>query len=463
MPVTDSDPASSLAQRFPFLQGRAANRQPAVPASAFSSKNTSGEKPTMANLKDFYLKRLSSQADAAAGPKRADPADQKPAAVGQRPTLGAAAAAPASKPQRPTMNKAKSTDVEDLDVMCNTCFELIKTSEAARCTGSCDTCEFAGRSTGVRPSQPDGLFGVLNMKMHQLRAALEQRLRDTSTKVNVMRHLTQLRYHLDTALKWTVGCSEIGALSEYTVTQVKQLTAAARHLNPAVFVFSKRIENVVCQKEKELRKAALNRGVQGSGDTASGGGARGMDLTTTDSIDKANSIISDLASDCGTQRPETVVTRDDSVVGDVGDLASAEAMLSLRNEDEERRWFYSQCLTVKLSCSDKSKTRKILISDLYSQVKEEQIPVKDWEQWIRKQLIASDDEPPAPSVPSSAPVAAVPAVAAKPKAAPLVANPVGLGRGPATAQRPVPATAGRIQLPRGGYPQRPARPGFAPQ
>merc|ERR1719221_2212875 len=101
------------------------------------------------------------------------------------------------------------------------------------------------------------MIGLLDLKLAKLRSALEARLQDSSSKVNVMRHLTQLRYHIDTAIKWTPGCSEIGALSDHTVQQVKQLTATSRVLAPAVYIFSKRIENVVVQKERELRKALL--------------------------------------------------------------------------------------------------------------------------------------------------------------------------------------------------------------
>merc|ERR1719221_1162167 len=101
------------------------------------------------------------------------------------------------------------------------------------------------------------MIGLLDLKLQKLRAALEARLRDSSAKVNVIRHLTQLRYHIDTATKWSVGCSEIGALSDHTVQQMRQLTATSRVLAPAVYIFSKRIENVVAQKERELRKVMV--------------------------------------------------------------------------------------------------------------------------------------------------------------------------------------------------------------
>lgn len=195
---------------------------------------------------------------------------------------------------------------------------------------------------------------MLDMKLQKLRAALEARLQDSSSRVPVMRHLTQLRYHIDTASKWIPGCSEIGALSDHTVQQVKQLTATSRVLAPAVYIFSKRIENVVVQKERELRKVMLQSSAIKS--------TPGYDGVTLD-FDRdplaetadVNSIVSELDSDTGTQYAETLVTQDGPMGStDVGNMQDANEYLSLKNEDEQRRWFYSQCLTAKLACPDKA-------------------------------------------------------------------------------------------------------------
>merc|ERR1740139_853725 len=87
---------------------------------------------------------------------------------------------------------------------------------------------------------------------------------------------------------------------------------------------------------------------------------------------------------------------------DIGDTIGAESMadvrnvqdandyLNLKNEDEQRRWFYAQTLTVKLSLSDKTRARKILISDLYAKVREEGVPIDGWVDWIRTQLMPED-------------------------------------------------------------------------
>jgi len=277
-------------------------------------------------------------------------------------------------------------------VMCNNCFNLIRSSEAADCTGDPSGCPIACRSgSGDGPAEkPSGPVAVIDLKLKKLRVALEARLRDSSSKVNVMRHLTQLRYHIDTASKWTPGCSEIGALSDHTVQQVKQLTATSRVLAPAVYIFSKRIENVVVQKERELRRAMMQTSTKSV--VTSSLGALEIDRPTDieDSVADANSIVSELDSDCGTQYAETLVTQEGQST-DVGNVQDANDYLNLKNEDEQRRWFYAQTLTVKLSLSDKTKARKTLISDLYAKVRDEGVPIERWVDWIRTQLMPEDE------------------------------------------------------------------------
>merc|ERR1719461_567882 len=260
--------------------------------------------------------------------------------------------------------------------MCNNCFNLIKSSEASSCTEDPAECPLACKNGGKSVMEkPQGMLGLLDLKLQKLRSALEARLQDSTSKVNVMRHLTQLRYHIDTAVKWVPGCSEIGALSDHTVLQVKQLTATSRVLAPAVYIFSKRIENVVVQKERELRKSAVQALAPAKGGhfTCSSTDLEHDDMN--DSVADVNSIVSEMDSDCGTQYAETVVTQD-APGQDVGNIQDVNDYLSLKNEDEQRRWFYSQCLTVKLACPDKTRARKTLISDLYAKVRAEGVPME---------------------------------------------------------------------------------------
>jgi len=291
---------------------------------------------------------------------------------------------------RPTFTREAMRDIEDLEIMCNNCFSLIKSSEAANCTGKPSECSLAKRNGANTATRPTGAAGLIDMKLAKLRAALESRLSDTGSKVNVMRHLTQLRYHVDTALKWTAGGSEIGALSDHTVQQVRQLTATSRVLAPAVYVFSKRIENAVVQKERELRRAMSTQvsqpGRLGASVCDNDWDDRDGCDTLVDSVADVRSVVSEMDSDCGTQYAETVVTQDGPDRSDVGNMQDANDYLMLKSEDEQRRWFYSQCLTAKLACADKAKARKILISDLYAKVRASGLPMDQWVKWIKEQL-----------------------------------------------------------------------------
>lgn len=375
---------SNLARKFDFLQERA-ERKPIHAAQMDTLGDTTTKKPGIGHLKEFYLQRLAKTEPNAASRLGGKPGGMDATAPAQPQATGQQVARP---------NFAQGTkDIEDLEVMCNNCFNLIKSSEAANCTGEPVSCPLACRSGGDAPTEkPVGQIALIDLKLKKLRSALDARLQDSSSKVNVMRHLTQLRYHIDTAAKWTPGCSEIGALSDHTLQQVKQLTATSRVLAPAVYIFSKRITNVVVQKERELRRL-MSQTSQPKGFNVGGGNDNVIfDIENTvgcESVADVNSIVSELDSDCGTQYAETVVTQDGPAT-DVGNVQDANDYLNLKNEDEQRRWFYAQTLTVKLSLTDKTMARKILISDLYAKVKEEGVPIDGWVDWIRTQLMPED-------------------------------------------------------------------------
>eukprot|EP00929_Paragymnodinium_shiwhaense_P014172 TRINITY_DN122055_c0_g1_i1.p1 TRINITY_DN122055_c0_g1~~TRINITY_DN122055_c0_g1_i1.p1 ORF type:complete len:524 (+),score=101.42 TRINITY_DN122055_c0_g1_i1:105-1574(+) len=395
---------SNVARKFEFLQERA-QRRPIREASLDVSGGLASKKALKTNissLKEYYLQRLSkTEPNVAArlgakafraGSAAQTPSDGQPQASGQHTQTGASS--------RPTFSSPPASappvrDIEDLEIMCNNCFNLIKSSEAALCTGEASSCPIACRAGGaVGSDRPAGAIPFLDFKLQKLRSALEARIQDQNSKVSgTWRHLAELRYHIDTALKWTPGCSEIGILSDRTVQQVKQLVGTSRVLAPAVYIFSKRIQNVVVQKERELRREQ----VQGPGSKAGAGGPGGrgafehmvMDVdrdTMAESVVEVNSIVSELDSDCGTQYAETLVTQD-GASADVGNIQEANDYLSLKNEDEQRRWFYQQCLTIKLACPDKDRARKTLISDLYSKVKSEGVAIDNWIPWIREQLM----------------------------------------------------------------------------
>lgn len=205
---------------------------------------------------------------------------------------------------------------------------------------------------------------------------------DGSSQSNVLRHLTQLRYHLDSALKWGPDAADLGAISEHTIQQVQQLASTARVLAPGVYLFSKRAENILIQKERALKKAAqvLFEDQRKSYNSDFKGDMR----IPTSRLSKAEStLVSELDSECGTMYADTVIT----CPADVGNVQDVNDYLALKSEDQQRRWFYSQCLAAKLVTSDQARARKILISDLYAKVKASGIPITNWMMFIQEQLM----------------------------------------------------------------------------
>mmetsp|Transcript_32738 Transcript_32738/g.76119 ORF Transcript_32738/g.76119 Transcript_32738/m.76119 type:complete len:389 (-) Transcript_32738:190-1356(-) len=380
---------SRLAERFDDLQGKAHDRRtqgtsPTAGSVQITSSTFNATRVSIGILKDFYLERLAKSEHGGGGGSGATLLGSKLNTVQIGATAPAKEASPAS---RPTFPPGATRDIEDIEVMCNNCFSLIKSSEASQCSGTPADCTLACRSGNSSAALAMGPLARQDLKLQRLRGALEARLQDKNVKLSIMRHLTQLRYHLDTALKWSQGCCDIGALTHHTILQVKQLTMTSRVLAPAVLVFSKRVESAIVQKERELRKSLMketqpHRAADGRFEDS----VFDQD-ELADSVADVNSVVSELDSDCGTHCNETIVTEGPS--NDVGNMKDLQDDPALKSEDEQRRWFYSQCLTAKLACPDKARARKMLISEFYTKVKDEGVPVSQWVVWIHKQLNAS--------------------------------------------------------------------------
>eukprot|EP00403_Amphidinium_massartii_P008023 CAMPEP_0178418616 /NCGR_PEP_ID=MMETSP0689_2-20121128/25182_1 /TAXON_ID=160604 /ORGANISM="Amphidinium massartii, Strain CS-259" /LENGTH=474 /DNA_ID=CAMNT_0020040019 /DNA_START=42 /DNA_END=1462 /DNA_ORIENTATION=- len=416
--------ASNLARKYELLQQRGKQRTPLGQGDRPRPATT---KADIDSLKEYYLQRLSRTAPQGAtrgsSPLANDRAPLSGSCGGSlaQPSLRAQAQSPGpqriQQPQPPPA--AQTPDMEDLEVLCNNCYNLISTSDAPHCTGDPKDCPVAARfGSSSSAGKSSGQVAVLDIKLQKLRENIEVRLAsaNTNSRVNVMRHLTQLRYHIDTAAKWTPGCPELGSLSDHTVQQVKQLTAMSRVLEPAVYIFSKRIENVILQKERELRKVGSSKPAGEADpkvdplrmDTRTSLASMGVPSALGSRGTDVNSIVGDLDSECGTNYVDTVVTQDapGGTATDVGNLQEADDSLSLKNEDEQRRWFYSQCLQQKLACADQTRARRILISDLYCQVRKENVPMQNWKQWIKQQMPGEAGEgggATASAAPSSAP------------------------------------------------------------
>lgn len=316
------------------------------------------DRGNISRLKEFYIRRLS-QNDGVAPAMARLRQSRSP-----RSNFGSPRTSPRQTP--------RSSEVESPESI----YEKYVTGKASLPTWPPPV----GNTNGLSKVAPR--IEMLNAKLISLRAALESRILDGSSQSNVLRHLTQLRYHLDSALKWGPDAADLGAISEHTIQQVQQLASTARVLARGVYLFSKRAENILIQKERALKKAAqvLFEDQRKSYNSDFKGDMR----IPTSRLSKAEStVVSELDSECGTMYADTVIT----CPADVGNVQDVNDYLALKSEDQQRRWFYSQCLAAKLVTSDQARARKILISDLYAKVKASGIPITNWMMFIQEQLM----------------------------------------------------------------------------
>ena len=126
---------------------------------------------------------------------------------------------------------------------------------------------------------------------------------------------------------------------------------------PQEYVIAKRVAKLVAMKERFLRRLKIEAGQLQ---------ARPEDIEEEEEYDDEradhrstiSSVVSEMQSDCGTQYSETQVTQTNNQMNDtsndVANLASiAEAPGAGKSEEETKRWFYQQCLQVKLMCAGK--------------------------------------------------------------------------------------------------------------
>ena len=335
--------SGGLAYSYAQLQNRARRAPVEVGMGGVARPPTMvqkpGSTPNVEEIRNFYLKRLQQSQNTTRLPTSSQTMiNSKPQAQG---TLGSVAStsvgsgSTSTSSHRPRFTAEMLKSEKEVDVMCNLCFEMVKSSNVTTHARLCEAL--------VAPPNP---IDQLDMKLKKFRSALEARLcADQSNKHN-LRTWTNLKYHLDAALKWTVGCAELGAVSDHTVREVKMLTSTARHLAPQMYVFAKRIENIITLKIAELKLAEQRAA---SPEAQAGADPSPAPLLAVDRPDDTDALdvqsVAEMNSDCGTNYQETHVTQ--SECGDVANLNDMKSISQQQNEDDARREFYSMCLAVE--------------------------------------------------------------------------------------------------------------------
>lgn len=74
---------------------------------------------------------------------------------------------------------------------------------------------------------------------------------------------------------------------------------------------------------------------------------------------------------------------------DIADIASAEEGLRLMSENQLKKYFYGRCLKQKLLLPKSHPAQKVLVSGLFEEVRRREMPVSQWDQFIRDNLQCS--------------------------------------------------------------------------
>ncbi|CAD7969521.1 unnamed protein product, partial [Amoebophrya sp. A120] len=401
--------AKMLAKRYAEMQ---LNSQAAVKARAKSAQKqrpSGAEKRVNVNqLKEFYLKRLEVQktshltgSSAAGGASSSSAGSSKNGLSGSSQNIfgttggltGSTVGTPASTFGSTVSTVAKNrialpkadANTETVTLCLNT--NTLET-ENSKLLGK------SGTPLHLESLPPVERVENYNSRLSNFAQTLQERIEKNQLKAGVTRHLTQVKYHLETAKGWTMGCVDIGVLSEHTVVSLASIVSSALTLVPQEYVISKRVHTIVREKEKYLRKLKIEAGQLATRPEDAD------DLEDADEDERADGAKSEvtsvvgLSSYCGTEISATDITATSRggtglapPINDVANLSSLQTdMNACKTDEDKRRWFYSQCLTVKLKCTDKDKAKKTLISDIYKTCLEQKIPMENWTAWIHEQF-----------------------------------------------------------------------------
>eukprot|EP00744_Colponema_vietnamica_P011231 GILI01015793.1.p1 GENE.GILI01015793.1~~GILI01015793.1.p1 ORF type:complete len:428 (-),score=84.53 GILI01015793.1:444-1631(-) len=351
-----------------------------------------------------------------------------------------------SLPSAPGLTKQAVTDLDTtgVDVLCVNCYEIIRVEEVDQHSLEC--CSQPGlhrtgsetngynslngvRSSGydassstpspfASPSKndPEKSLSVINEKLKKLLKALESRMEESERKGGVANQqlaLSRLK-EMKNMSSLLLSLSPSNPASAFqclqTVNQIRSVGTEVSGLSgvgPGLFIFCKRIENVAREKAKEieeietLRLAARPESSAHDEETQRKRAEVEMWKIQTELLeeelkrqqeaevesDDDASVLSDVRSDMGSEMAGSVYAESFiSDMDDVADLQSATEVWAEKTEEELRKYFYSQCLTAKLSLPQSHPARKIMISALYQSAKDAEVHPEAYVGFIRDQF-----------------------------------------------------------------------------
>jgi hypothetical protein len=96
--------------------------------------------------------------------------------------------------------------------------------------------------------------------------------------------------------------------------------------------------------------------------------------------------LAEVKSDIGSDNASAASRSSAPIDSDIADIASAEEGLQLMSENQLKKYFYGRCLKHKLLLPKTHPGQKVLVSGLFEEVRRREMPVSQWEEFIRNRL-----------------------------------------------------------------------------
>jgi len=96
--------------------------------------------------------------------------------------------------------------------------------------------------------------------------------------------------------------------------------------------------------------------------------------------------LAEVKSDIGSDNASAASRSSAPIDSDIADIASAEEGLQLMSENQLKKYFYGRCLKHKLLLPKTHPGQKVLVSGLFEEVRRREMPVSQWEEFIRDRL-----------------------------------------------------------------------------
>jgi hypothetical protein len=265
--------------------------------------------------------------------------------------------------------------MEEVDVLCINCGEMVPSSGVTEHSKHCQQVH-----PYLSSMEESEFLRLLDFKVGKLRLAMVTSLQPGFTPL----------IEIAGALLKTYGvCEE--ALAQAQEAQEDLTTFLAAHKGTAcVALYAERLKVLAADKAGELR---LILGAQ----------SQGLHKQLSDKDSEIVRLQRQIEELKGRSSPPPIRPSDEvkSDVASGGRMSSRPSITPPKQADfpkrnpaelasmtdaERQRYFFSQCLAIKLTFSGKSKAQYVKIPQLYEKVKEQSVPIEDWPNFIREEL-----------------------------------------------------------------------------